>query len=90
MTVGLLPSITLSISYYHKNCGNEKSYKIFSAAPLSESNPDAVGGDFSIAGEQTFEKTNGEYDPLVLLFILLAITITADWMVYCYEKYQLR
>ena len=70
--------------------GNEKSYKIFSAAPLSESNPDAVGGDFSIAGEQTFEKTNGEYDPLVLLFILLAITITADWMVYCYEKYQLR
>ena len=77
-------SITVSIA------GSEKNYKIFSAAPTSESNTDAVGGDFSIVGEQTFEKTNGEYDPLVLLFVLLAITITADWMVYCYEKYQLR
>ena len=70
--------------------GSEKTYKIFSAAPTSESDIDAAGGDFSLIGEQTFEKTNGEYDPIVLLFVLLAITITADWMVYCYEKYQLR
>ena len=36
------------------------------------------------------EKTDGEYDPLVLLFVLLAVVFSADWMVYCYEKYQLR
>lgn len=77
-------SISVSIA------GSEKVYKIFSAAPVSESDPNASGVEFSIVGEQTYEKTSGEYDPIVLLFVLLAITITADWMVYCYEKYQLR
>ena len=70
--------------------GEEKTYKIYSAAPAEESDPTLTGGDFSVSGVQTYEKTDGEYDPLVLLFVLLAIVFTADWMVYCYEKYQLR
>lgn len=70
--------------------GSEKTYKIYSAAPAVESDPTLSGEDFSISGVQTYEKTDGEYDPLVLLFVLLAIVFTADWMVYCYEKYQLR
>ena len=70
--------------------GGQKTYKIFSAASPDESNPDYAGADFSVVGEPTDVKTDGEYDPLVLLFVLLAITFTADWMVYCYEKYQLR
>ena len=70
--------------------GEERTYKLFASAPLSESNPNAVGADFSISGEQGYEKTDGEYDPVILFFILIAIVFTADWMVYCYEKYQLR
>ncbi len=70
--------------------GEEKTYKIYAAAPTSESDPTLTGVDFSIVGEQTFEKADGQYDPVVLFFILLAIVFTADWMVYCYEKYQLR
>ena len=70
--------------------GEEKIYKIYSAAPVSESNPNDIGVDFSVIGEQTYEKTDGQYDPVVLMFVLLAIVFTADWMVYCYEKYQLR
>lgn len=70
--------------------GEEKIYKIYSAADSSESDPTAVGVNFSVAGTQTYEKTDGEYDPLFLFFVLLAIVFTADWMVYCYEKYQLR
>lgn len=70
--------------------GEEKTYKIYSAAPPSESDPTLTYEDFSIIGERTYEKTDGEYDPLVILFVLLAIVFTADWMVYCYEKYQLR
>ena len=70
--------------------GIEKTYKIYSAAPAEESDPNAIGGDFSITGEQTYEKTDGEYDPIMLLFVLAAIVFTADWMVFCYEKYQLR
>ena len=70
--------------------GEEKTYKIYSAAPTSESDPTATGTDFSLVGEMTYERTDGQYDPLVLLFVLLAIVFTADWMVFCYEKYQLR
>jgi hypothetical protein len=70
--------------------GEEKIYKIYSSASADESDPTALGGNFSISGVQTYERTDGEYDPLVLLFILLAVVFTADWMVYCYEKYQLR
>ena len=68
----------------------EKNYDVYAAAPISESNPTAMGGDFSVMGTLTDEKTDGQYDPIVLLFVLLAIVFTADWMVYCYEKYQLR
>ena len=70
--------------------GEEKVYKLYSSAPSSESDPTIEGGDCSISGVQTYEKTDGEYDPLILLFILLATVFTADWMVFCYEKYQLR
>ena len=70
--------------------GEEKSYSIYASTPSSESDPTIVGEDFSISGTQEYEKASGEYDPLVLFFVLLAIVFTADWMVYCYEKYQLR
>ena len=68
----------------------EKSYDVYVSAPVSESDLTADGVDFSIMGTQTFDMTDGQYDPIVLLFVLLAIVFTADWMVYCYEKYQLR
>ena len=68
----------------------EKVYKVYSSAPAEESSIGDMGDDFSVLGQPTDEKTDGQYDPLVLLFILLAIVFTADWMVYCYEKYQLR
>ncbi len=70
--------------------GEQKTYKIYSAAPTSESDPGESMAEFSLAGEMTYEKTDGQYDPLVVLFIMLAIVFMADWMVYCYEKYQLR
>lgn len=70
--------------------GEEKSYKIYSSAPVGESDPALIGESFSLIGEQEFEKSDGEYDPLFILFILIALLFIADWMVYCYEKYQLR
>ena len=68
----------------------ERVYDVYASAPESESNITAVGTDFSITGSRTYDKTDGQYDPLVLLFILLAVVFCADWVVYCYEKYQLR
>ena len=68
----------------------EKVYRLYSAAPESESDPDAMDVSFSVSGERGYERTDGEYDPIALLFVLLAVVFCADWMVYCYEKYQLR
>ncbi len=67
-----------------------EEYKLYAGAPKEESVPSSTEGNFSLAGEQQFVKTDGEYDPLVIIFILLALVFAADWMVYCYEKYQLR
>ena len=69
---------------------SERAYEVYASVPVAESDITATGGDFSVTGEKTFDKTDGKYDPLVLLFVLLAVVFCADWMVYCYEKYQLR
>lgn len=70
--------------------GKVEEYKLYAGAPAAESDPVTFGGDFSLVGEQQFIKTDGTYDPLVIIFILLALVFMADWGVYCYEKYQLR
>ena len=70
--------------------GVEKIYKVYSSAPASEGDPTAMGGDLLLSGTRTYEKTDGQFDPLVILFIILAVVFCADWVVYCYEKYQLR
>ncbi len=67
-----------------------QDYKIYSATPEKESDSSVIKSFFSLAGEQTFVKSDGEYDPIVIIFITLAVLFMADWMVYCYEKYQLR
>ena len=70
--------------------GEEKNYKIYASSPNDESNPALVGESFALSGEKQYEKTDGTYDPLMILFVCLALLFIADWMVYCYEKYQLR
>jgi hypothetical protein len=57
---------------------------------VAESNPGGEIESFSLVGEAGNEKSDGIFDPIVIIFIILALTFTADWMVYCYEKYQLR
>lgn len=70
--------------------GVEKIYRVYSGAPLSESDPVQSEESFSLVGEQQYERTDGQFDPVIILFICLALIFIADWMVYCYEKYQLR
>lgn len=70
--------------------GHEREYHIFSEFPESERTPTAVGGDVALLGEAGNDGLDGRYDVTSVLFILIAVFFTADWMVYCYEKYQLR
>ena len=77
--------ITISIS------GTERpSYYIYSSVPKEERKTETSLEYIGIQGEASSEGSDGRYDPLTLLFVLAALIFTAEWMVYCYDKYQLR
>lgn len=70
--------------------GEKKITKIYSSAPSEESAPESGLESFALTGDREYEMTDGEFDPIVIILIILALAVCADWMVYCYEKYQLR
>ena len=66
-------------------------YHIYSAFADAEKDPvTETEGKISLTGTASDEGLTGIYDKLVLFFIALAVIMAADWVVYCYEKYQLR
>jgi hypothetical protein len=70
--------------------GEEKIFRVYSSLPDEESFADQEVLEMNLSGEQGSEFSDGIYDDLIILFIILAIVFVADWMVYCYEQYQLR
>ncbi|MBQ8546461.1 MAG: BatA and WFA domain-containing protein [Clostridia bacterium] len=70
--------------------GVSSEYKLFSEAQLTERTPISVEQNFSIYGTPSNDRIDGEYDPMIIIFILLIVIFAADWMVYMYEKRQLR
>lgn len=77
--------ITLSVG------DGSRTYSVYSYLPSEESVPTEQSDiSFSLEGEAGNERRNGIYDDLLAIFILLALVFAADWMVYCYEQYQLR
>ncbi len=72
--------------------GNElKTYHIYSAFSKEEQDPSVtVNEKLSLSGVASEEGFDGIYDSLLIFFICLAVIFVADWMVYCYDKYQLR
>jgi hypothetical protein len=70
--------------------GEETTYKLYSSAHPDESEPAIDGEELSLSGEMTYERIDGKYDPINILFVLIALLFLTDWGVYLYEKYQLR
>ncbi len=70
--------------------GSAKSFSIFSEMSEAERDPSVSEGEISLVGEASDKGFDGKYDPLPVIFIILAIIFLADWMVYCYDKYQFR
>jgi hypothetical protein len=89
-TAGIILNEVGTYTVYANLSGTEVPYRIFSAAAPSESAPVGQDGSLVILGESTDGRIDGEYDPTLLLFILIAVLFIADWGVYCYDKYQLR
>ena len=77
-------TVTMTVS------GSARQFSIWSAMPQAECDPTVSQESVSLQGVATNDGFAGKYDPLFLLFIALAVIFLADWMVYCYEKYQLR
>lgn len=68
-----------------------KTYRIYSSLGVEEQDPSVISQErISLDGKASEEDLDGIYDRLILLFICLAVIFVADWMVYCYDKYQLR
>ena len=68
-----------------------KTYHIYSAFSLNEQDPSVkLKGQIGLDGVASSEGFEGTYDSLIAFFICLAVIFVADWVVYCYDKYQLR
>ena len=70
--------------------GNVREHKLFAEAPLDERVPTVIEQNFSIIGTPSSDRLDGEYNPAIIIFILIMVIFAADWMVYMYEKRQLR
>ncbi len=71
--------------------GTTREFYLYSSMPIEERCvvSDAQGA-ISLQGEAGQEGRDGIYDPMLLLFLFAAILFSAEWMVYCYDKYQFR
>ena len=71
--------------------GQARSFNIYSAMVDEEKDPVTENeGEISLLGEASGKGFDGIYDKLIIFFICLAVIMVADWVVYCYDKYQLR
>ncbi len=86
--VGLY-TVTLKIGENSANA-TERTVYLFAQTPYSESVSLAEDATFSLIGEPSDDARDGLFEDLTLLFLILAAFFVADWMVYCYEQYQLR
>ena len=77
-------TLTMTVS------GSQRQLRIWSAMTPEECDPTTQAESISLQGTASDEGLDGRFDPLMILFIALAVIFLADWMVYCYEKYQLR
>ncbi len=71
--------------------GSEREFYISSMLPLEERcTNEPVEGSVSIRGTATEGGRDAMFDPMLILFIVAAVLFAAEWMVYCYDKYQFR
>ena len=63
---------------------------VYASLPEEERTPYVEGDVVMLLGTLDNKKSDGIYDTLFIVFIILAVIALADYGVYCYEQYQLR
>lgn len=67
-----------------------REFHVFAELDGGESAVYTAKESFGLQGKAGNGGLDGIYDDLIIFMIILAVIFTADWMVYCYDKYQLR
>ena len=71
--------------------GAVKEFHVYSSLAKEEQVPTvSVDEKISLSKDEGKSGLDGIYDKLIVFFICLVVIISADWVVYCYDKYQLR
>ncbi len=70
--------------------GTVRTHRLFAEVPLEERVPTVIEQNFSILGTPSGDRLDGEFNPAIIIFIAIMVIFAADWMVYMYEKRQLR
>ncbi|MDE7306416.1 MAG: VWA domain-containing protein [Clostridia bacterium] len=74
-----------------KSGDGERIYHVYAAFPEEERFTTVSDSSFSLSGEASEKKRDGVYSDLwKWLTLLAALVVAADWIIYCYEQYQLR
>ena len=68
----------------------ERIINVFAELPQDERAPMALGDQFSIVGTAQNNHSDGYFETLFYIVIILAVLVVADYGLYCYEQYQLR
>lgn len=77
-------AVTMSIA------GTTRTVNLYSQLPIEERNATVAEQQFSLDGNYEEGGLDGKYDTMLALFIVLSVVFAAEWVVYCYERYQLR
>ena len=67
-----------------------RKINLYAQTPLPESVPSIKEASFALTGDASDKSRDGVFEDLTFVFIILAVLFITDWMVYCYEQYQLR
>ena len=63
---------------------------VYASLPEGERTPYVEGDIVKLLGTADNKKSDGIFDTLFVLFVILAVIALIDYGVYCYEQYQLR
>lgn len=70
--------------------GTPRQFSVYAELQEAERIPVPEKETLQFVGGDDASGFDGIYDELIIFFVILLVIFIADWMVYCYEKYQLR
>jgi hypothetical protein len=73
-----------------KTATQTQAYSVSARLPKSEKLQNQTQAFVGVHGTATDGGMDGKWDNLLYFFIALGLFFVADWVVYCYDKYQLR